>query len=242
MTRSIREMSKFAVLTHKGRRIGRVHEVLFRPDGTRVVGYQVARPRLLYIYDRKDLFLSADMASVEPGFVKAHSKAAWGKAAERRTKIPWDRSVIWYGMPVHTQSGLDLGSVRDGLFDEKTGELEALGLTGGITADAALGVRDIPARMVEGFNGKAIIVRDEAVAVPTSGGAAEAAGRGVAVAKVQAGEAAVAAGRAAAKAADYTKAAVKVAAASDTGKKAVGWLKALKDEVVDAMGDPDDDD
>ncbi len=45
---------------------------------------------------------------------------------------------------------------------------------------------------------------------------------------------------AAAKAAVYGKAAVKVAGQSDMGKRAAGWFKAIKDEVVDAMGDPDD--
>jgi uncharacterized protein YrrD len=241
VTRSIREISRFAVLSHKGKKVGRVYEVLFHPEGRRVVGYQVARPRLVYLFDRKDWFLAADAAAVEPGFVKALSPDAWGKRAQRVTGVPWDETVIWYGMPVKTKSGVALGTVRDGLFDEKTGALEALGLSSGVTADTALGVRDLPASLVEGFNGQAIVVADEAAVVTTSGGAAEAAGRGVAVAKVQASETAVAAAEAARKAAVYGKAAVKVAASTDTGKKAVGWLKAMRDEVVDAMGPPDDD-
>jgi len=45
---------------------------------------------------------------------------------------------------------------------------------------------------------------------------------------------------AAAKAALYGKAAAKVAGQSKMGKRAAGWLKSIKDDVVDAMGEPDD--
>jgi len=117
----------------------------------------------------------------------------------------------------------------------------------------AVGVRDLPARMVIGFDGEGVIVADEAAHIEVDGGAAaaagkatavaaDAAGRAAAVAGDAVGRAAVVAGEATATATVYARAAAKKAAQSDAGKKTMGWLKALKDEVVDAMGAPDDED
>lgn len=245
MDRSLREVSRYGVVNESGRRIGRIHEVLFHPDRNEVVGYIVVRPRFLYLFDRRDRYLSRELSRVRGSSIEASARDAWDRRAERLIGIAWDNTVIWYGMPVRTKSGTHLGTVRDALFDESTGALRALGLTGGITADTALGVRDLSSKLVQGFDGEAIVVSDEALGVEAGGGAAQLAGRGVAVAKVQAGEtakvAAKAAQTAAKTAASYGRSAVKVAAKSDSGKKAVGWLKAVRDEVVDAMGPPDDD-
>lgn len=241
MARSLREISRFPVLSEKGKRIGRVHEVLFHPSRNEVVGYIVVRPRLLLIFDRRDRYLALSGTEVRQGSVVARDKSAWDKRAERAMDVSWEETVIWYGMTVRTESGKVMGTVRDGLFDDRTGALQAIGLTAGVTADAALGVRDIAASLVQGFNGDAIVVADEALGVEVDGGIAQAAGRTAAVAKVQAGEAAKSAQKAAKVAAAYGRSAVSVAAGSEAGKKTVGWLKSLRDEVVDAMGDPEDD-
>ncbi len=232
---SLLDVSRQDVYSAKGKRIGRVADVLFAPGATSVVGFVVSRPRLLFLIDRNDRYLALDRTRFSAdGLVVADANGAWDGSAAKRLGHSWDDTVIWVGMPVSTESGVKLGSVRDGLFDEKTGEISAIGLTGGLTADAAVGVRDLPASVVVGFDGQAVRVKDEAIAYETSGGAAAAAGRGTAVAKKAAVDAA-------AKAAVYTKAAAKAAGQSDVGKRAAGWFKAIKDEVVDAMGDPDDD-
>lgn len=238
-------MCRFAVFDAKGRYIGKITEVIFKSGTSEVIGYVVARPRLLFLFDRKDRHLARDAVKIIASeravqLLEAKPKTAWDKAAEKRLGISWDSSVIWEDMPVVTVSGQKLGKVRDGLFDEKTGALEALGLTAGATADATLGVRDLPARLVRGFNGAAVVVADEAAAVETEGGAAAAAGKAAAVAQAHGEVAAKKAVKAAKTAAVYGAAAAKVAADSKTGKKAIGWLKAMKDEVVDMMGDPDD--
>lgn len=231
---SLLEVSRQYVYSAKGKYVGRVNDVLFAPGTTAVTGFVVSRPRLLFLIDRTDRYLALDRTRFSSdGLVVADPKAAWDGSAARRLGHSWDDTVIWVGMPVSTESGVKLGSVRDGLFDEKTGEISAIGLTGGLTADAAVGVRDLPASVVVGFDGQAVRVKDEAIAFEPSGGAAAAAGRSTAVAKKAAIDAA-------AKAAVYGKAAVKVAGRSEVGKRAAGWFKALKDEVVDAMGDPDD--
>lgn len=233
---SLLEVSRYGVYSAKGRRIGKVGDLLFAPGTKRVVGVVVARPRLLFLYDMKDRYLALDAVEFRDDreLVVTNTKAAWDGAAAKRLGFSWDDTVIWVGMPVRTETTrLKLGSVRDGLFDPATGELSALGLTGGLTADAAVGVRDIAGSLVQGFDGAVVVVDDSAAGIDTTGGAAAAAGRGAAVASKAATEAA-------ATAVLYGKAAAKVAGESAAGKKAIGWLKALKDEVVDAMGDPDD--
>lgn len=234
-------------------KVGRISGVLFHPDEPRVVGYLVERSDLALMIERKDRMLALDRASLSEGRVEVDGTTAWDRGAAKRLGVDWDKTVVWLGMPVHTSSGAQLGLVRDGVFDPATGELNALGLTGGLTQDVAVGVRDLPARMVIGFDGEGVIVADEAALVEVDGGAAAAAGKATAVAADAAGRAAVAAGdaagraavaagEAAAKATVYARSAAKAAAKSDAGKKTMGWLRALKDEVVDAMGPPDDED
>jgi uncharacterized protein YrrD len=232
---SLLGVSRQDVYSAKGKRLGRVDDVLFAPGTCTVAGFVVARSRLLFLIDRNDRYLALDRVRFEEDrVVVADSKAAWDGAAAKRLGYSWDDTVIWVGMPVGTQSRVKMGAVRDGLFDEKTGALSAIGLTGGLTTDAAIGVRDLPASLVVGFDGQVVRVKDEALSLETSGGAAAAAGRGAAVAKKTAVETA-------AKAALYGKAAVKVAGQTKAGKRAAGWLKSIKDDLVEAMGEPDDD-
>lgn len=234
-TISLLEVGRFPVVSAKGKRIGRVADVLFAPDRPVVIGFVVARPRLFFLFDLKDRYLALDRVALsEKHLTVTSGGGAWDKAAAKRLGVPWDDSVIWVGMPVRTEAGAKLGYVRDGRFDPATGTLSALGLTGGMTADVALGVRDVPVSLVKGFDGAAVVVSNEASATETSGGVAAAAGRGAAIGSKAVGDAAK-------KAALYGRAAAKVAKDSEAGKKAAGWLKSLKDTVVDAMGDPDDD-
>jgi uncharacterized protein YrrD len=222
--------------------LGRVADVLFAPGTARVAGYVVDRPRFLYLLDRKPLFVALDRTRlIDKTLVVQAGRDAWGGPAARRAGFSWDDTVIWVGMPARTSDGQDVGRVRDGLFDAATGELDAIGLTGGVTADLTVGVRDLPARFVIGFDGDAVLLADEVAGIATSGGAAAAAGKQAAVAKKAADEALEQVSGAARKAAAYGASAVRVAAKSEAGRKAAGWIKAVKNEVVDAMGDPDDD-
>lgn len=239
---SVLDMQGRRVYSSRGRAVGRVAEAIFLPNGKQLIGFVVERPRLFGLLDRKDRYLSFDRCRVSAKRVDVvDDRGAWGSAAERRAGFNWDSAVIWVGMPVRTRSGEVLGSVRDVLVETATGEVSAIGLSGGITADIAVGVRDVPAGMVEGFDGSAVVVEDSAGSIDTSGGAAQAAGRGAAIAKKAGSNAAKKAVDAGKTAAAYGASAVRVAAKSETGKKARRWLKGIKDEIVDAMGDPDDD-
>ncbi len=229
------------VMSSRGKRIGRVADVLFAPDRARVVGLVVQRPRLLYLLDRKDRYLALDRCAIGARAIEvAESRGAWDRAAASRLGVSWDETVIWVGMPVRTDSGERLGIVSDGTFDAQTGELAKLGLSGGLTADLAVGVRDVDAASFRGFDGSAIVVDDDAASAEFSGGAAKAAGRGAAVAKKVGQDAAgkvVSAGKTAVA---YGASAARVAARSETGRKVTGWLKELKDDVADARRDSDD--
>lgn len=260
--RSLREVTGFKVFENK-RSVGHVRAVLFHPEGRRVIGLAVERPNLALVVPMRERYVALDRVSFRDGYVDVKpGRDSWGKPAASRLGIDWDLTVIWSGMPVRTERGLGLGVVRDGVFAENTGELNALGLSAGIARDATIGVRDLAASLVVGFDGDVVRVRDDAGQVEMSGGAAAAAGRGTAVAKHKVGQAAetaaVVAGRGAAiakqrvdeateamgptakKAAAYGSATVEAVAKSETARKAKGWLKAIKDEVVDAMGAPDD--
>lgn len=243
----------------KRRKIGSVRHVLFHPSENRVVGFAVERANIAMMIEMKDRFVALDRVAFETAEgnrLEAHAegKGAWDASAAKRLAIDWEQSIVWEGMPVATRSGATLGTVRDAVFDEKTGAINAVGLTQGMTRDTAIGVRDLPAKMVVGFDAEAhaVVLTDDAERIEVDGGAAAAAGKAAAVAKVRTeqatdvalekfDDAAVKAGAAVGKAAYSAKVAAKKAAQTETGKKAIGWLKSLRDEVVDAMGDPDDD-
>jgi uncharacterized protein YrrD len=234
------------------RKVGTVGYLLFHPTEMRVVGFLVERSDLALMIKRSDRHLALDHVAWIDGELHVTGKAGWDGAAARRLGIDWDKTVAWGGMPVRAESGKLLGHVGDAVFDEKTGGLNAIRLSEGATRDVAIGVRDLPVRMVRGFDGESVVVGDEAMEIQVDGGAAAAAAKAAVVAKVKGEQAAdaatqkfdevaVATGEAAGKAVHYAKVQAKAAAQSQTGKKAIGWLKALKDEVVDAMGSPDDD-
>ena len=254
---SIRDVDHVKVLgepnkkTGVRRKAGTVGYVLFHPTDPRVVGFAVERSDLALMVERKDRFVALDRVALVDGELQVHGKAAWDSAAAKRLGIGWDKTVGWAGMDVRTESGQALGTVRDGAFDETTGELDALVLTEGTSRDVAIGVRELPAGMVRGFDGEAVIVANAAADVEVDGGAAAAAAKAAAVVKVKSDqvadaatekfdEVAVAAGEAAGKAAFAAKKAAKAAANTEPGKKAMSWLKSVKDGVVDAMGSDDD--
>jgi uncharacterized protein YrrD len=244
---SLREVDRLAVYGEKNngtgvrKHVGRLVDTLFHPSEPRVVGFTVERPDFLMMVRRSDRFVALDRVEVFDDRIVVDGADAWGRAAAKRLDLLWERSVVWLGMPVRTESGRALGRVRDATFDETDGHLGSLSLTEGVTADTALGTRDFSAKLVHGFEGDAVVVGDEVVSVATDGGAAAAAGKGAAQVKVGAEQAAVAAGKAAGVAAAYGKSAVKAASKNPTTKKAIGFLKTMTDKVVDAARLPEDD-
>jgi uncharacterized protein YrrD len=244
---TLQELDRMPVYGERNRagtrkRIGKVVDVVFRADKPVAVGYLVARPDVLFLVRRKDLLLAFDRANVLNDKIVVDGDAAWGKSAAKRLGINWDKSVIWRGMKVRSDGGQSLGYIRDAVIDEDDGRLNALGLTSGIAADVAVGTIDIPAKLVKGWDGSAIIVGEEVRAIESDGGAAAVAGRATAVAQDRAEKATTAAVQGAKTATAYTKSAVRVAAKSQTAKKVGGFLKSMRDTIIEAAGPPDDDD
>jgi len=223
------------------KRVGKVVDVIFAADSLVAVGYVVGRPDVLFVFRRKDLILAYDRAKVLADKIVVNGKQAWGKGAAKRLGIDWDKAVIWRGMSVRSERGTELGYVRDAVIDEADGHLNGLGLTGGIAADVAVGTVDMPATLVKGWDGSAIVVREEARTIASDGGAAATAGRAAAVAQDRATKATAATVKGAKTAAAYGKSAVRVAAKSETAKKVGGFLKSMADTIKEAAGPPDDD-
>ncbi len=253
--RSFKEVEGLRVIKpgrKKPARVGWVKHVLVAADGKHVVGFQVDRPDVAMMLERKPQFLALDRCRITSSqIVVADERDAWDGRAAKRLGVDWDTTVIWRDMPVQTESGEYLGRLADAAFDPETGTIGAVRLSSGAVADSAIGVRDLEVGLVRGFDGEAIIVADRAEEVDLSGGAATSAGKAAAAATVMAGEVAsaardsavelaVGAAKTAKTAAKYGKSAAKVAAQSETGKKAIGWLKAIRDEVADAMSDEDE--
>lgn len=247
MKLTLHDLDRLPVMGEKNRsgirkKMGKVVDVVFHPKTNAAVGYLVARPDFLFLFHRKDMLLAFDRATVLTDKIHVDGKSAWGGSAARRLGINWDETVVWRGMPVRTPAGKSLGFVRDAVVDEHDGSLNGLGLTSGIAADMAVGTVDMPAKLVKGWDGSAIIVEEEAKTLQSDGGAAAVAGRATAVATDRSEKAVAAATAGAKTAAAYTKSAVRVAAKSDTAKKVGGFLKSMRDQIVDAAGVPDDDD
>lgn len=234
MSATLRGIYRKPVFSAKGKRYGRVREALFHPEKPVVVGYIVERPRLLYLFDRADRHLALDATDLRDGELHITSpKDAFDKQAASRLGIDWDVSVVWAEMPARTESGKIIGRVHDGRFDPTSGRLLAVEIGGTAADNLAIGTRALDGSYARGYQDGFVVIADAILEAQRSGGAADAAGRGAAIAKDRVTKAAYTA-------TVYGKAAAKVARDSEAGKKAGRWLRSLKDTVVDAMGDPDE--
>ena len=183
------------------KRIGKVRSFVFHPKEKRCVGFIVKRPDLLWMFRRKDKFVSIDGYDFEDGrIVIRNVPEATDRAACKSLGVNWDDCVLWVGLPVMTQDGQNLGLVGSVTFNRLTGTVDSLETSSGATSNALLGKRTIPASMVAGFKRGmgaelakadqagdevelgAILVADEALDLPVEGGVAEKAGKATAVA------------------------------------------------------------
>lgn len=192
------------------KRIGKVRRLVFHPKERRVVGFIVKRPDLLWMFRRKDLFVSIDGYDLVDGRVVVRDTPdATGKAACKALGVDWDECVLWVGLPVMTEDGSAFGTVGNVTFNRITGVVDSFETDSGATANTLLGKRTVPASMIRGFQrgmgtalsltGQegmpeddeaqygAILVSDAVKATVTEGGVAEKAGKATAVAmdKVQ---------------------------------------------------------
>ena len=193
-------------------KVGRVHAVVFSPDGRRAVGVQVKQPDIAAMIKRPDVFVALDALQDygEKDLIFVDPATNADKGAIRRLGLDWDQCVIWGGMDVVTTEGKALGMVGDITFDATTGEIRAIDISDGGTSQALLGARRLGIGMLAGRKGTTMLVLPEAAGAEFAGGLAGKAGEATAQvqakaaelgaqAKEKAGEAAAAAGEAAEK-------------------------------------------
>lgn len=244
------------------KRLGKVRHCVFHPIQRRFVGFIVKRPDLLWMFHRKDVFVAYNGYDVVDGRILVLQDAgATDKGACKALGVDYDDCVLWAGLPVIGEDGTVYGTVGDVSFDPKTGEVRFLAVTQGATANALLGVREIPGSMIRGFrrgigtalsvNGQAdaenpelgaILVSDEVAELAVEGGLAAKAGEATAVVADRARETVEAVKPAVSTA---TKAAGKAvnAGAFATGrqiKRASGMFSAFKEEYDKARKDDDE--
>ena len=240
------------------RKMGKVRSVVFHPKERRVVGFIVKRPDAALMFHRKDVFVALNGYDMVDGRIVVRRDAdATDKGACKALGVNWDDCVLWVGLPVIDEDGNEYGLVGDVTFDAKTGEVETLQVTQGATANALLGVREIPAASIRGFkrgigtalsvNGQegenpilgAILVANDVADIAVEGGLAAKAGEATAVVADRARETVDAVKPAVSSA---TKAAGKAVnkGAYATGrqiKRASGMFSAFKEEFDKARKD-----
>lgn len=134
------------------KRLGKVRHCVFHPTQRRFVGFIVKRPDLLWMFRRKDVFVAYNGYDVVDGrIVVSQAPEATGKGACKAMGVNYDDCVLWAGLPVIGEDGTVYGTVGDVSFDPKTGEVRSLTVTQGATANALLGVREIPGHLIRGF-------------------------------------------------------------------------------------------
>lgn len=193
------------------RRIGKVRRLVFHPKEKRVVGFIVKRPDLLWMFRRKDKFVSIDGYDLIDGRICIRNEPdATDRAACKKLGVDWDACVLWIGLPILSEDGTEFGFVGTVTFNRLTGAVESIETDGGATSNTLLGKRVIPVDLVTGFRrgigmaisqtgheGEqteateygAILVSDEAKEIVAEGGLAEKAGAATAVAADKAGKA-----------------------------------------------------
>lgn len=134
------------------RRIGKVRRFVFHPTEKRCIGFLVKRPDLLWMFHRKDKFVSIDGYDVIDGRLAIlENPASVGKAACKALQVDWDECVLWIGLPIMTEDGTSFGTVGNVTFNFLTGMVVSFDTNAGQTANTLLGKRTIPAELIKGF-------------------------------------------------------------------------------------------
>lgn len=184
-------------------RVGKVHQTVFSPDGTRVVGFLISRPDIAGMVKREDVFMALDaMAPCDGGVRVTMGAESFDDTARARLGLDWDACIIWAGMDARTTDGKELGFVNDAEFNTKTGAVERFMVGDGGMAQSLVGSVAIPVSMLRGYERGYMVVAPEAANQALTGGVAGKAGESYAKAKLEGKRAASKAGKAAGEAVD----------------------------------------
>jgi uncharacterized protein YrrD len=172
------------------KKLGKVHQLVFAPNGRRVVGLLVKRPDVAGMVKRDDLFVALDsIAGIREKslLVPSNDPGAFDDVARKRLGLDWDRCILWAGMDARTESGKDLGFVSDVRFDLDTGNVNFLCVGEGSVSKSLVGLLEIPSGMLVGYDPHGdgfMVVEDAAAKLALSGGLAAKAGEQAARMKV----------------------------------------------------------
>lgn len=166
-------------------RLGKVHMAVFSPEGTKVVGFMVARPDIAGMVKRPDVFVALDaLAPVDGGWRLSRPEGTDDQARER-LGIAWDACIMWVGMDAKTTKGKDLGIVADAAFDEVSGDVDLFHVSDGNVAESLVGALGVPVSLLVGYERGCMVVKPEAAKQALTGGVAAKAGEGYARAKIE---------------------------------------------------------
>ena len=167
------------------KRLGKVHQLVFAPDGKQVVGFMVKRPDVVGMIKRDDVFLAFDSFAVcDEGLYCTNEKTGMGQPAIKRLGLDWEKCLIWAGMDVSTASGKNLGYIVDCDFNTATGVVQTFKVSNSGAANALIGTIHIPADCMQGYHNQPMIVSDDVPVQTFSGGFAAKAGQAVGAAQV----------------------------------------------------------
>lgn len=184
------------------KRIGKVHNLVFSPNGLRVVGLMVKRPDVAGMIKREDLFVPlSGFTTFESGLLIKDGTPT-DEAAAKALHLDLDKCIIWGGMDVVSQDGTSLGYVADCSFDWKTGALDTLYVTDGAVSATLVGSVPLTADLLVGYSHGNMVVKPEAAQVQLTGGIMAKAGEGFGQAQVAGKKAAAKAGKVAGDALD----------------------------------------
>lgn len=192
---AISDTEGLAVVGSTGRRLGSVRHVVFHPREPRVVGLMVAVPPFLLFFERKPRLVRLRAPMLKS--CGEGGPVTWGKPRLPRGDEPlrdqgftWDDTVVWRGMDATVADDGKVGRVADVVYSRTTLKVLSVQLSEGSLSDIAVGRTEVPGELVEGFDGKGVVVSPAFVEIPPSGGFAAASGKGVAHAKAGAERAA----------------------------------------------------
>jgi sporulation protein YlmC with PRC-barrel domain len=156
-----------------GERLGTVESVLFHPCEPVAVAVMVKPDPALYVVPLPSAFVALAETRLEGESVRWDgAKLPSRKKTEAALGVDMDETVIWRGMPVVSPSGALIGSLSDGDIGE-AGEVLGLTVSTGGMGDVAFGRLDVPAVLVRGFDGRAVVVESEPDELEPSGGLAK---------------------------------------------------------------------
>lgn len=155
------------------KRLGKIHNPVFTPDGLTLAGFMVRLPDIAGMVKQDDRFVALDALDVVDGqLVSADRKDSYDAAAAKRLGIDLDTCIIWTGMDVVTKSGKKLGLCVDADCNGTTGKVRMFSVTPGAASTLLVGTIQMPASFLRGYRSGCMVVDDEVADIDFSGGAA----------------------------------------------------------------------